>query len=437
MSIRERLLAVLNGRRPDRLPFLDRLESWHATHRRAGTLPTRFAGLSLSGIHRAVGMGQQRFVVPYALRLRGVEVISTFNGEPSARESEPVIFEFPGMWDLVPADRPGITETELRTPVGRLRLSQELLAEGVAHGTAPYLKQHLIKEAADYVTAGWIIEHAEFVPCHERVAAEEAAIAGDGYVVPLLHRIPFQQVLLEYLGEAPLFYALHDDRPAVERLLSVLDEQLREMLACLADFPGAYVEFPDNLHGAMTNPKLFQRYCLEAYQRYTDSLHRQGKRVGSHTDGDVGSLLGLLRESGLDVCESISPFPLTSITFGQVWEAWRGGPIIWGGIPSPILQARTPEPEFEAWVDQLFDTVGPDPIILGVGDMVMGNCLIERVEAIARRVEQHAPWPDAARGEAVRAGRPPLSWAQSADRPRPPAAAGGFGPSDLGDRAHS
>jgi len=391
MSIRERLLAVIDGRQPDRLPFLDRLESWHATHRRAGTLPSRFAGLSLTGVHRAVGMGQQKFVVPYAMRLRGVEVVATFNGEPLARLSDPVVLEFPGMWDLVPTDRPGVTETELRTPVGRLRLRQELLAEGIANGTAPYLKEHLIKQPDDYLTAGWIIEHAEFVACYERVADEEAVIGGDGYVVPLLHRIPFQQVLLEYLGEAPLFYALHDERPAVERLLAVLDQQLEEILARLADFPVPYVEFPDNLHGAMTNPKLFQKYCLDAYQRYTDGLHRQGKRVGSHTDGDIGNLLGLLRQSGLDVCESISPFPLTSMRFEEVWQAWRQGPIIWGGIPSPILEARTSQPEFEAWVDKLFETIGTSPIILGVGDMVMGNCLIDRVGSIARRVEHDSP----------------------------------------------
>jgi len=391
MSTRERVLAMLDGRPVDRLPFLDRLEAWHATHLRARTLPERFAGLSLTDVHRAVGMGQQRFVVPYALRLRGVEVVSTFNGEQQVRQTDPVVLEFPGMWDMVPTDKPGITVTELRTPVGRLRLSQELLPEGVASGTAPYLKEHLIKEPADYVTASWIVEHAEFVPAFERVAEEEAILGGDGYVVPLLHRLPFQQVLLEYLGEAPLFYALHDDRPAVERLLGALDEQMQQILARLADFSVRYVEFPDNLHGAMTNPKLFQRYCLGAYQRYCEVLHRQGKRVGSHTDGDVKPLLGLLRESGLDVCESISPFPLTSMSFDDVWEAWRGGPLIWGGIPSPILEARTPYAEFEAWIDHLLERIGGAPIILGVGDMVMGNSAIDRVEAIARRVEQHAP----------------------------------------------
>lgn len=390
MSVRERLLAILGGQTPDRLPFLDRLEAWHAAHRRAGTLPARFAGLSLTDVHRAVGMGQQRFVVPYGLRLRGVEVVSRFNAETPRRESEPVILEFPGMWDFVPADRAGVTVTELRTPVGTLRLRQELLPEGVASGTAPYLREHLIKDSSDYATAEWIIEHTEFVPRYERLEAEESVIGGDGCVVPLLHRIPFQQVLLEYLGEAPLFFALHDRRPAVERLLHVLDEQLQEILRRLADLRVAYVEFPDNLHGAMTNPRLFQQHCLEAYRRYTEELHRQGKRVGSHTDGDVGSLLGLLRETGLDVCESISPFPLTSRTFGEIWEAWRGGPLIWGGIPSPLLEARTPQAEFETWIDKLFSTVGTAPIILGVGDMVMGNCLIERVEAIAQRVEQHA-----------------------------------------------
>lgn len=391
MTIRERLLAVLAGRNPDRPPFIDRLEAWHATHRRAGTLPERLDGLSLTEIHRAVGMGQQRFVVPYALRLRGVEVVSTFNVEPAQRMFEPLIFEFPGMWDLVPADRPGVTVTELHTPVGKLRMSQELLPEGVAGGLAPYLREHLIKDPADYATAEWVIEHAEFVAAYDRVAAEESVVGDNGYVVPLLHRIPFQQVLLEYLGEAPLFYALHDERPAVERLLGVLDRQMLEILERLADFGAAYVEFPDNLHGAMTNPRLFAHYCLESYQRYTDRLHLQGKRIGSHTDGDLRGLLGQLQETGLDVCESVSPFPLTSASFGEIWEAWRGGPLIWGGIPSPLLEARTPQAEFEAWIDQLFQTIGSAPIILGVGDMVMGNCLIERVESIAQRVEQHAP----------------------------------------------
>jgi hypothetical protein len=391
MTIRERVEAILSGQQPDRLPFLDRLENWHRCHVRAGSLPTGYAGLDLPEIYRAAGLGQQKFVVPYGLRLRGVEVTASFNGDLFHREAEPVIESFPGMWDFVPTDRPGLTVTRLATPAGELSVRHEMLPETVAMGAEPYLREHLIKDTAGFRTVEYILERAELVLLDARLAAEVERIGGGGYVVPLLHRIPFQQVLLEYLGEIPLFYALHDDLPRVQRLLEVLDEQMRGILHALNGLAVSYVEFPDNLHGGMTGPRLFARYCLPHLQCYTEILHGQGKKAGSHTDGDVGPLLSLLRESGLDVCESISPFPLTGCRFEEIWDAWRGGPVIWGGIPSPILEpARTGEATFRAFVSDLLDTVAGAPIILGIGDLVMGNNSIERVRYIADQVEARA-----------------------------------------------
>jgi hypothetical protein len=401
MTIRERVEAVLSGRRPDHLPFVDRLENWHRCHARAGTLPDEYASLSLLEIHRAVGLGQQKFVVPYRLRLRGVEVSATFNGEPLYRETAPLIESFPGMWDIVPADRPGVTITCLTTPAGRLTLRHEMLPETVAMGAEPYLREHMIQDAVDYRTVEYILERAEVVSAFERVTAAANAVGEGGYVVPLVHRIPFQQVLLEYLGEEPLFYALHDDPRPVQRLLELLDQQLRTILRMLAKLAVSYVEFPDNLHGGMTNPRLFARYCLPDLQRYTDILHAQGKKAGSHTDGNVKPLLGLLKESGLDVCESISPFPLTPCTFEEVWDAWREGPIIWGGIPSPLLEPeRTTDEEFANFIGNLLVTAGDAPIIFGIGDLVMGNNSIERVKYVAEQVESRpvagAQWSDLA-----------------------------------------
>ena len=72
------------------------------------------------------------------------------------------------------------------------------------------------------------------------------------------------------------------------------------------------------------------------------------------------------------------------------WSAWQDGPLIWGGIPSPILEERTGESEFHLYVQRLLETIGDRPIILGVGDMVMGNNLLERVRYVANRIEDHA-----------------------------------------------
>jgi hypothetical protein len=214
----------------------------------------------------------------------------------------------------------------------------------------------------------------------------------------LLHRIPFQQVLLEYLGETPLFYALYDNPSELLKLLDLLDEQLTDILIRLGEFHYPYVEFPDNLTSSMTNPRLFRDFCLPGYQKYTEILSQQGKISGSHTDGNLQGLLGLLAESGLDVCESVSPYPLSGCTFEEIWSAWPKGPVIWGGIPSPILETGTSEADFRQWVERLFQVIGqagePGAVrnhrlpILGVVDLFMYHNSIERVCKIAKRVEQ-------------------------------------------------
>jgi Uroporphyrinogen decarboxylase (URO-D) len=381
-------LAVLEGKKPARIPFVTRLESWYKGHTRNDTLPERFCGMSLPELHCAVGVGQLKFMAPYALKLCGVEVEAKLNGKHCFHEFEPVIENFPGMWDLVSTEQAGETETRLHTKLGSLRLRHELLQEGVFSGTDPYLKEHLIKDEDDLKIVEYILERAEYVSRYDKIAQEQVALGGYAFIVPLLHRIPFQQALLEYFGEVDLFFLYHDCPDRLRHLLMVLDEQMLGILDRLADFDWPYVEFPDNLHGLMTNPKLFREFCLPHYQKYTSILHQQGKKVGSHTDGNVKPLLALLKESGLDVCESFSPYPLTECTFSEAWEAWRGGPLIWGGIPSPILETSTTDEDFMRYIDDLFQIIHDKPLLLGVVDLFMYHNSIERVEAIAHRIDQ-------------------------------------------------
>jgi len=385
-GVRERAAKVLRGEVPDRLPLITRLETWHLSHQRAGTLPEKYRGLTLDEIHEAVGVGRLKFSVAYGYRLHGVELHCTFNGEELLHQIDPLVENFPGLWELVPTDRAGVTHSELITPVGTLSLTHALVEEGVRNGTDPYLKEHLVKNAADLRTVEYILERAEFVPFFSRLRAQQEEIGENGWLVPLLQRIPFQQALLEYLGEVNLFYALHDEPELVRRLVLLLDRQLMAVLPRLGELDVPYVEFPDNLHGLMTNPKLFQEHCLPAYQKYGDLLHAQGKRMGSHTDGDLRGLLALLVESGLDVCESVSPAPLTSCRFEEFNRAWRGRPLIWGGIPTPILEEGTSEAQFRSYLENLLAAID-QPLILGLVDLFLPHNSIERVEAIAAEVE--------------------------------------------------
>ena len=388
----DRVQAVLQGKQPDRLPFIDRMEIWYQSKCWSGSLPAKYHEMSLNDIHQSVGIGRQKFTAPYAFKLRNIEVVCTFENEIIFRDFEPVTEYFPAQWapDQIPRDKAGTTTIEYVAPVGKLSIAYEVAESMVAMGgVEPYLTHHLIKAEEDYRTAEYIIEHTEIVPQFDKIREDQCELGDNGFVVPCLHRIPFQQALLEYLGEVPLFTALYDSPQQLNRLLHLLDLQLMEIFRQMADLPSIYVEFGDNLDGTMTNPKLFKEYSLPYYQKYADILHGQGKKVGSHTDGNVKPLLSLLAQSGLDVCESFSPAPLTECTFEEAWETWRHGPLIWGGVPSPILEKRTSESEFRDYIHRLLEIIGNRNIILGVGDMVLGNNLIERVEYLAKEVEHH------------------------------------------------
>ena len=385
-TIRERMMATFKGEKPDRMPFIDRLELWYKTHIRAGTMPEEFRDLSLTDIHRKVGMGRQKFVAAHGQRLRGVEMIVHFQDEVLMRETDPVVEFFPRMSDLAVQDRTGITTFEMVTPAGTLRMQYEMLDQMVAMGSEAYIREYPIKNETDYPIAEYILERIEFVSYRDLVLEEERELADIGFIVPTVCRIPFQQVLLEFLGDVNTFYALHDHPQKVERLMEILDRNMCRDLEHLADVSNPYVEFTDNLHGLMTNPRLFTKDCLPQYQRYASIIHAQGKKMGSHTDGDMKPLLHLLPECGLDVAESFSPAPLTPLTFDEAWAAWQPAPMIWGGIPSPILEERIAESEFREFVAQVLETAGDRPIILGIGDQVMGNDLIERVRYIAEQI---------------------------------------------------
>ena len=386
MSVHDRVLAVLEGRTPDCVPFCDRLELWHTALVRQGRLPAEFDGLSLTDVHRRVGIGRFAFVAPYDCVLRGVDMRTTVDGVEVSREHEPVTERFPIFEDLVQRDRPGSTTFELATPVGTVRLTQSVLPEAVKWGETCYLAEPPIKEPEDFTTMVWIYEHLEYVPRFDRVRAMEAEIGDYGYAVPRLDRIPFQEVLIDLLGEIATFFALADRPAAVRDLLRLIDERRLEVFGLLAELDVAYVELGDNLTGHMTNPALFMEHALPSYQRYSELFHAQGKKLGSHTDGNLKPLLQLVRECGLDVCESFSPAPLTECTFDEAWDEWHGAPIMWGVVPSPLLEERTPEDELHAFVDHVLDRVGREPVILGVSDMVLGNNLIDRVRWIAERI---------------------------------------------------
>lgn len=388
MTSYERMLAILEGRKPDRYPFIGRLELWQRGLLRTGTLPDQYEDVALTDIHRDVGFGRQSMQNAYLYRMNGVEMVVSFEGEEIHRETDPVVERFPDVKHVVP-DKVGVTWVEFQTKVGTATVEFSALETMLAAGARAYITKHPITCEDDYAVIEHIMENTDVIPDFERIEQLQRDFNGDGFVVPWLERVPFQQLLIDYFDTADFFFSLHDNPVQVSRLLQLLDERVMHVMELMSGLDWPYVEIGDNVDGMMTNPRLFEQYSMETYQRLSDMAHAQKKKIGSHMDGDLKPIVHQLAECGLDVIESFSPAPLTPLTVGEALRVWDDKPLIWGGIPCVLLEAGTPLVELEDYLHGLLEMLDGRPIILNVVDMVLPINDIERVRRIAEIVEEH------------------------------------------------
>ena len=79
--------------------------------------------------------------------------------------------------------------------------------------------------------------------------------------------------------------------------------------------------------------------------------------------------------------------PMVDTTLAEAKKAWGDRIIIWGGVPSVILEEPYSDQQFEDYMQEVFRVVGSGrAFILGVSDNVMPAAKIERIERVSRLV---------------------------------------------------
>lgn len=98
----------------------------------------------------------------------------------------------------------------------------------------------------------------------------------------------------------------------------------------------------------MTPPPLFCRYITPYYQDFSALLHARGKKLCLHADNDSRLILDNIREAGFDMAETFTTAPQVTCTLEEARRAWGTAVIIWGGVPSVIIEDAYGDEEFEA-----------------------------------------------------------------------------------------
>ncbi len=273
----------------------------------------------------------------------------------------------------------------------RLRGTEHLRRQGIQDSEVGFM----LKRREDYAVVEYLLEHTEHLPAYEEYEAYEREVGDDGYPIVNCGDCPFHHWMRALAGYDQAFFHLNDYPNEVERLVAVMTDRFRETIwKHMLDSPAKLLMHGHHLSSQMTPPPLFRRYILPYYRELAPAMRARGKCVTIHADNDTRLILGLIEEAGIGMAECFVTSPMVKTTLAEARAAWGDRVIIWGGVPSAILEAPFTEEQFDATMDGLFRTIAPGrAFILGIADNAMPGSSIARIRRITDMVRQRGQYP--------------------------------------------
>lgn len=361
LSVEEWILGVFEERNVS-VPYNIRHEYWYFANRAASALPPEYEGLDLPDICERWGASWRCYSGYYVESCIGARY------EGVASKSEGV---------------DGRRVVLLETPYGTLRRVVAYDQWGLSSQTLEYP----IKGVGDFRA----LEHAlESV----RVEFDWAAygrlrqrVGGRGFVSYFFPHSPLQALLLDWAGPAITYRLLRLERGRVEELMEAIHEHNWRFYEVAVKSPIRVLNLGENIDVRLTSPELFKRYCLPVYQEVADYLHRHGKYVHVHVDGYARQLLPLLRETGLDGIEALTPKPAGDFTLEEARRELGDEMVLLDGVPYLLFLAHVRVEELAEFVERIVGLF-EGRLILGVSDELPPPADVSRVKLVAQLLER-------------------------------------------------
>jgi hypothetical protein len=365
-------MAVINGETPDRLPWAPRLELWYRARNTQGTLPPKYAGKTLPQIREMLGCGHSGRDAP----IYGIE----YDGDIEVQVEE--------------------TETRLRktylTPVGQVdelfRVDNEAKRKGysLSDGKAEYIVK---SDARTFPVTKYLFEHTRFVPRYDEYRAYQREIGEAGEAVPQGGYDPFWRLMEEFIGLSYIYLVQADFPDEVDVLCEVLGERQNQLHDVLVNSPARVFVHGSHYDSMMTPPPIYRKYILPYLRKASAKFRAAGKHMAIHADADSKLLLELFKESGVEVLDCYCTAPMVKVTMDETLERIGDSMVVWGGIPSTVLVPTAVSYEdFSDYLGYYFRTLeqykGKSRVIVAIGDNVVAEADIDRVEKISEMVDR-------------------------------------------------
>ena len=394
MTPRERFFRVLKGEPVERAPFFPDLTTWYQASRLGvGAEQPYFPGQFIpedSPLHalpsRSSGRG-----APCEARLAELSFVGLYRefgwGLP-AHMYDWFEERFTGGVEKLVNTKARHRTVTWRTPQGDLVRTYKLDAEG---SWSEY--GHMVQELSQLDIVRTIVENTRFEPRYERVERFLRETEGFGVCDIVLYRSPFGKLIHEYLGFEATAYALFDHEPAVLDFLAFQEHHDLAFAELAAAAPGSIVILSDHADENLIAPPWYRRFCIPYYRKVCGLLHRAGKFVSTHLDGNFRGFLPFIGETGFDLLDGCTPAPMFNYEVEELAAALAGRPMCcYCGVPAGLLTIGLPTERITEFGERIVRAFA-GRVIVNVGDILPPTGDIQLVIALGERVRAVAVRP--------------------------------------------
>lgn len=367
MNDRERILALLSGGTPDRVPWFGDLAYWAHAMEQCGEAPEDWQHTEdYYSFHRELGVG---FYLQGYFAFRPVTEGDVVIEEGSEGDSR---------WRSV------------RTPVGTLEERWRYMPESSAWAPA----ERMVRSPAHLPALRYWWEHTQYEPEIEEALRRRPWVEDLGLVLCYLPRSPFMELVAILAGIQNVVELWLQARDEFEATLQVMERSADRAAEAALSVPADAFMIPENLSSEVVGRRFYEEYMRPWDTRWVSRIRDAGRYSFIHMDGTLRGLLAQVAATGFDVIEAVTPDPVGDAPMQELRALAGLGTILWGGLPGVYFTPLVSDAEFERHVRQVLEVMVADRrMVLGVADQVPPDGLRSRVAQVVELAERYGRYP--------------------------------------------
>lgn len=210
--------------------------------------------------------------------------------------------------------------TTLFTPKGSL--VQEKAFEPI-YNSGAFTKRY-VEEPQDYEILWSFLEDGVVHEDFARYQHDQASLGDEGLPLPAVERTPWQQLWVEWVDIERLSAHLVECPERVQKTVDLLNQRAAKIFEIVCRSPAKLIDFPDNITAPMIGLKRFLQYNVPLYNELGSRLEERGIPIFVHMDGNLKPLWGAIADSKVGGLDSFSPTPDNDTSVADAIALWPG-----------------------------------------------------------------------------------------------------------------